>query len=239
MKKIYAFLLMSLTLHSCNDELTQREYLQFQSKLFDSGFRPQPIYVDREANPITFYYALKAQREHYEELLEDIDIFFPLESFPEEERIEADRKYRAFVQTHSKDKFLPLIRSRYSKFMLVDFRLLDTENYNQIKYYTYELIKAKSDKHDVLIRSLKKLKGNIAANEYAQIQKDAIDALEEQQKEKTNQLCKLREKIQELVIKYKETGEKPARHYVDSLENLMNPLEENAIACTIEEIAGL
>ncbi|HEY1053502.1 MAG TPA: hypothetical protein VGE24_00135 [Emticicia sp.] len=76
-------------------------------------------------------------------LLKETDMF-PLENFPKE-RIEADKKYRAFVQSYQYEASLPIIRNRYSKFILGNFRLLETNNYEQIRYYTNDLIEAKSD----------------------------------------------------------------------------------------------
>lgn len=239
MKKIFALLLLSLSVRSCNNELTQTEFLQFHSKLYDSGFKPQTIHLAHETNTIKAFYLLKAQRAHYDELLDEIDILFPLENFSVEERIEADLKYRAFVQSHPNETFLPLIRSRYSKFMLVNFRLLETDNYAQIKYYTNELIEAKSDKYDLLIKSLKRLKGNIPDEEFNQLKMSSIYVLEEQQGADIAQLISLREKINELVAKFRETGERPTRFFVDELERQIRKLEENTIACTIQEVATI
>jgi hypothetical protein len=236
MKKTFIFLLISFSLKSCNNELTQAEFLEFYSKLYDSGFKPQPILLGEKAKPIEAFYALKAQREHYDELLEEMDILFPLENFPEEERTEADRKYRAFVKSHLNEAFLPIIRSRYSKFMLVNFRLLETENYGQIQYYTNELIEAKSDKHQLLLTSLKRLKGNISENDFNYLKKCAIALLKEQQEAEIDQLAQLRDKIDQLVTKFRETGEKPTRFTVDNLERQIQKLEENTIACNIEAI---
>ncbi|MBA4853121.1 hypothetical protein [Emticicia sp. BO119] len=236
MKKVLIFFFLSLSIRSCSDEITQSEFLQFHSKLYGSGFKPQPINLANNANTTKFFYALKAQRAHYDELLEEMDILFPLENFPEEERIEADRKYRSFVQSHPNEVFLPIIRSRYSKFMLVNFRLLETENYEQIKYYTNELIEAKSDRHELLIKCLKKLKGNINVNEFNQLQRHTVDILKEQQETETTQLIILRNKIEELAVRYRETEEKPTRSFVDELERQIRKLEENTIACIIEEV---
>jgi hypothetical protein len=239
MKKIFAFLLISLSLKSCNDELTQTEFLQFHSKLYDSGFMPQPIYLNQEENPTGFFYALKEQREQYDELLKEVDILFPLENFPEEERIETDVKYRAFVQSHLNEPFLPIIRSRYSKFMLVNFRLLETDNYEQIKYYTNELIEAKSDKHELLIKSLKKLKGNISINEFNYLEANAIKSLEVQQKDRAIQLMDLRKKVDELLAIFKETGKSPTRTTIRALDKAIQELEENTIACAIQEVEAI
>ncbi|RYU93680.1 hypothetical protein [Emticicia agri] len=239
MKKIFIFVLISFSLKSCNNELTQSEILEFYSKLNDSGFKPQPIYLNQEANPVEFFYALKEQREHYDDLLEKMDILFPLENFPEEERIEADQKYRVFVKSHPDDAFLPIIRSRYSKFILVNFRLLETDNYEQIKFYTNELIEAKSDKYELLIESLKKLKGNIPANEFEQLRASAINSLTEQQADKADQLMRLRKKAEELLKIYKESGKRPTRVSVWALDKNIQELEENAIACTIQKVTTI
>lgn len=239
MKKILTFLLLILLVRSSNEELTQIEVLRFYSKLYDSGFKPNYAILKKETSSIKAFYALKNQRTYYDKLLTDIDILFPLENFPEEERIEADQKYRAFVQSHPNEAFLPIIRNRYSKFMLVNFRLLETDNYKQIKYYTNELIEAKSDKHELLIKSLKRLKGHISTNELNQLQRQTIEVLKEQQEAEANQLIKLKEQINQLVDRYKETGEKPTRFFVNELERQIRKLEENTIACTIEEVASI
>lgn len=49
----------------------------------------------------------------------------------------------------------------------------------------------------------------------------------------------LREKIDELIAIYRETGEKPTRFFVNELERQIRKLEENTIACTIEEVAAI
>src|SRR6218665_1645740 len=239
MKKIYVFLLLSLSVRSCDDELTQTEVLRFYSKLNDSGFKPNLAILKNESNSIKAFYALKNQRAHYDELLDEIDILFPLENFPEQERVEADQKYRVFVKSHPNEVFLPIMRNRYSKFMLVNFRLLETDNYEQIKYYTNELIEAKSDKHELLIKCLKRLKGNITANDFNQLQRHTINLLKEQQEAELTKLIKLRKAIGQLVARYRETGEKPTRSFVDELERQIRKLEENTIACTIEEAAAI
>lgn len=192
MKKTFTFLLLILLIRSSNEELTQTEVLRFYSRLYDSGFKPNHAILNKETSSIKAFYALKSQRAHYDKLLTDIDILFPLETFPEEERIEADQKYRAFIQSHPYEVFLPIIRNRYSKFMLVNFRLLETDNYEQIAYYTNELIEAKSDKHELLIKCLKKLKGNIPLNELNQLKRCTIDVIKGQQDIETNQLFKFK-----------------------------------------------
>ncbi|RFS15234.1 hypothetical protein [Emticicia sp. C21] len=236
MRKTFTFLLLILLVRSSNEELTQIEVLRFYSRLYDSGFKPNHAILKNETSSIKAFYVLKEQRKHYDELLDEIDILFPLENFPEQERTEADQKYRAFVQSHPNEAFLPIIRNRYSKFMLVNFRLLETDNYEQIKYYTNELIGAKSDKHELLIESLKRLKGNIAIDDFNQLKKNTITMLKEQQESEANQLIKFRKKIDELVARYKKTGKKPTRFFVDELERQIRKLEENTIACMIEEV---
>ncbi|KAA0990879.1 hypothetical protein [Dyadobacter aurulentus] len=83
------------------------------------------------------------------------------------DQIEALKSYRKMSAHFKADQFIndPIIistfQASYSKKILFDYNLINSEHYDQIKFLTNELIISKMGDYSTIIASLQKLKNNI------------------------------------------------------------------------------
>lgn len=191
-------LLLSISMLGCNEndqnKIDSKSTLhQFEIKNADSqnefNTTVKPIIENGQLNVQKTMAAMNLQRLEYDLKLKDVGISTPLKKVSSKEQKNVDEKYRLFLKEHLKDKILPIFRAKYAQVILVDYELLNSKDYNNIEFYTKELINSETNDMPLIIKGLAKVKEGRDANSFMGIKNLALKKAED----KMSQNSKLKE----------------------------------------------
>jgi len=90
--------------------------------------------------------------------------------------IEAVDRYKAFVTQYAGEPILGMFKQLYPRILLNKYGILNGTNYDQITYFTHQLIEAKSYDSTILTAALKKLKPHLAPDQFTAMKTASIEA---------------------------------------------------------------
>jgi hypothetical protein len=86
------------------------------------------------------------------------------------ERDRAKIAYRKFIKTYEKDAILvSQFRNKYAKRLLLDYKILESDRYQDMEYYTNELVESHLGNYALIFKCLAKLEGNIDHKQFANL----------------------------------------------------------------------
>ncbi len=246
MKKIIIVLSL-ISLIGCNSENSIPRETQIENKKFilmptgkDNDFKPTNIPLDKNATPAELLNAVKTQKDDYEKLLKTVQIAVPSSRVSSRELVNADVTYRSFIENHKNEPVLATFRNTFARLILEDYQLLETTDYTKIKYYTEELIKAKSENSELITKSLIKLKSGGSEIEFKNLQVDAINVLNENNKINERLINFLQERVSQLKKNpEKRQGTLKVEFTIALLEQKIKELKANQSATSLRKVASL
>ncbi|TLU99011.1 hypothetical protein [Dyadobacter luticola] len=112
------------------------------------------------------------------ELYQKVQEIFDFTIHPKNEGIEIERKkaqagYRKFIETYKDERImLSQFRNQYAKRLLLDYKIMNSDRYQDLQFYTNELIESHLGNYDLILKCLSKLEGNIDKEQFAKLVQD-------------------------------------------------------------------